>query len=82
MEDLQGMSYNRFASGRVRSQLPSSAEAEALYDLDSDLFTAEAMQGMQECVHAFIPLSIMTPVPSFSTYDMAPTVVTLAPQWQ
>ena len=42
------MSYARFASGRVRSELPSSAEAEAIYDLDSELFTPEALAGMQE----------------------------------
>lgn len=52
VEDLRGLSYARIASGRVRSELrselPISAEAEQLYDLDSDLFTEEALQGMQE----------------------------------
>lgn len=54
VEDLRGLSYARIANGRgrvhseLRSELPTSAEAEQLYDLDSDLFTEEALQGMQE----------------------------------
>ena len=52
VEDLRGLSYARFASSRVRPEPPTStstsAEAELLYDLDSNLFTDEGLQGMQE----------------------------------
>ena len=53
MEDLRGMSYAGFTSGRVRSDSggsssSSSSEVEVTYDLDSELFTPEALAGMQE----------------------------------
>ena len=49
LDELHGMSYARVARGRVRSNLPSAAQAEALFELDQDLFTPDAAVGMREC---------------------------------
>ena len=52
LEELHRLSYTKAARGRARveSALPSSDEAEALFQLDADLFTPEAVEGMRECV--------------------------------
>ena len=52
LEELHRLSYTKAARGRARVQsaLPSSEEAEALFQLDADLFTPEAVEGMRECV--------------------------------
>ena len=51
LEELHRLSYTKAARGRARVQsaLPSAEEAEALFQLDADLFTPEAVEGMREC---------------------------------
>ena len=51
LEELHRLSYTKATRGRARVQsaLPSAEEAEALFQLDSDLFTPEAIEGMREC---------------------------------
>ena len=53
LEELHRLSYTKAARGRARvdSALPSPEEAEALFQLDADLFTPEAVEGMRECVY-------------------------------
>jgi len=79
LEELHRLSYTKAARGRARVQsaLPSSEEAEALFQLDADQFTPEAVEGMRECVShdrlmdlAHQPASLVNTRPS-SAHSMA-----------
>lgn len=43
----------RKREGKTKSSLPSAREAEALLEINEDLFTIEALEGMSRCV--FVP---------------------------
>ena len=48
----------RKREGKSKSNLPSSREAEALLEINEDLFTTEALEGMSRYMYVFVSLRL------------------------